>query len=126
MGCALGAYASSSASHFINQINNDSNSQLATRNVKLQPNTLINSLIYRSMNGSPSENLTKVVELMGGIKKIIGSDDVILIKPNVQWWNQGAPNLAALKTFVDLIMERPGGFRGEVVIAENCHRGSSP
>jgi hypothetical protein len=31
-----------------------------------------------------------------------------------------------LKAFVDLIMERAGGFTGEVVIAENCHRGASP
>jgi hypothetical protein len=27
---------------------------------------------------------------------------------------------------MDLIMNRPGGFDGEVVLAENCHRGSSP
>ena len=126
MGCTLGAHASSSASHFINRISNDSNSQLATRNVKLQPNTLINSLIYRAVNGTPEQNLKKVIELMGGIERIIGSDDVVLIKPNVQWWNQGAPNLASLKVFVELLMERPGGFKGEVVIAENCHRGPTP
>jgi len=84
------------------------------------------SIIYRSLNGTPSENLTKVIELMGGIDKIIGEDDVVVIKPNVQWWNHGATNLSALKTFVDLIMTRPSGFYGEVVIAENCHRGNEP
>ena len=84
------------------------------------------SIIYRSLNGTPSENLTKVIELMGGIDKIIGEDDVVVIKPNVQWWNHGATNLSALKTFVDLIMNRPSGFYGEVVIAENCHHGSEP
>ncbi len=82
--------------------------------------------IYRSVNGSPEKNLIKVVELIGGIEKVIGTDDVVVIKPNVQWWNQGAPNLSALKAFVDLIMNRSGGFNGEVVIAENCHRGSTP
>lgn len=82
--------------------------------------------VYRSVNGTPPENLRKAVELMGGIGKLFGEDDVVLIKPNAQWWNQGATNLAALSAFVDLIMERPGGFRGEVVVAENCHRGSSP
>jgi hypothetical protein len=51
---------------------------------------------------------------------------VVVIKPNVQWWNQGTPNLSALKRFVDLTMNRPGGFDGEVVLAENCHRGSKP
>jgi hypothetical protein len=84
------------------------------------------SIIYRSLNGTPSENLTKVIELIGGIDKIIGEDDVVVIKPNVQWWNQGASNLSALKTLVDLIMNRPSGFSGEVVIAENCHRGKEP
>ena len=82
--------------------------------------------VYRSVNGSPPENLRKVIELMGGINIVFGEDDVVLIKPNAQWWNQGATNLAALSAFVDLIMERPRGFRGEVVIAENCHRGNSP
>jgi len=63
---------------------------------------------------------------MGGIEGIIGPYDVVVIKPNVQWWNQGVPNLYALNTFVDLIMDHASGFHGEVVIAENCHRGLQP
>jgi hypothetical protein len=84
------------------------------------------STIFRSLNGTPSENLTKVIELMGGIDKLFGENDVVVIKPNVQWWNHGATNLSALKTLVDLIMNRPSGYYGEVVIAENCHHGSEP
>lgn len=82
--------------------------------------------IYRSINGSPNENIKKVLEMMGGIEKLIEQDAVVLIKPNVQWWNQGAPNLAALKALVDLIINRSGGFKGEVVVLENCHRGAMP
>jgi hypothetical protein len=82
--------------------------------------------LFRAVNGSPADNLTKVIELMGGIQKIIGPDDIVVIKPNVQWWNQGVPNLSAMKRLVDLIMSRSGGFGGEVVLAENCHRGSRP
>ena len=59
------------------------------------------SIVYRGVNGTSEQNLRKVIELMGGIEKIIGLNDVVLIKPNVQWWNQGAPNLTALKTFVN-------------------------
>jgi len=88
--------------------------------------SMASDCLYRSLHGTPAENLIRVVDLMGGVEKLIGPDDVVLIKPNVQWWNQGAPNLSALNAFVGLVMERPGGFRGEVVIAENCHRGSSP
>lgn len=48
------------------------------------------------------------------------------MKPNVQWWNHGASNLEAVGAFVDLVMGRPGGFAGEVVLAENVHRGPRP
>jgi hypothetical protein len=82
--------------------------------------------LYRVINGSSSANLIQLIEMMGGIASIISPDDIVLIKPNVQWWNQGAPNLCALKTFIDLIMNRPGGFQGEVIIGENCHRGLQP
>ena len=52
--------------------------------------------IYRAVNGMPVQNIDKIIEMMGGIQKIVGTDDIVLIKPNVQWWNQGAANLAAL------------------------------
>lgn len=83
-------------------------------------------ILYRAINSMPDLNISKLIDLMGGIEKLIGSDDIVVIKPNVQWWNQGAPNLSSLKRFIELIMERSGGFQGEVVIAENCHRGKSP
>jgi hypothetical protein len=82
--------------------------------------------IYRSVNGNPSKNMVKVIDLMGGINKVIDENDLVVVKPNVQWWNQGVPNLSAVKTFIDLIMNRPAGFKGEVVLAENCHRGPTP
>ncbi len=82
--------------------------------------------LYRAVNGTPERNLNKIIDMMGGIEKLIGAHDVVLIKTNAQWWNQGSPNLSALKAFVDMIMERPGGFFGEVVVVENCHRGKSP
>jgi hypothetical protein len=82
--------------------------------------------LYRAVNGTSAENMQKVITLMGGIKTIVGEHDIVIIKPNVQWWNQGAPNLSALKAYVDLVMNRTGGFTGEVVILENCHRGPRP
>lgn len=82
--------------------------------------------VFRAVNGSPSENLIHVIRLMGGIELLVGKYDMVVIKPNVQWWNQGASNLAALNAFADLVMHRPGGFSGEIVFAENCHRGPYP
>lgn len=66
------------------------------------------------------------MDLMGGIESVFGSDDVVVIKPNVQWWNQGAPNIVAIEALVSMIMNRKGGFRGEVALAENNHRGNKP
>ena len=48
--------------------------------------------LYRCSNGKSSENMAKVIEMMGGIGQLFDPDDVIVIKPNVQWWNQGASN----------------------------------
>lgn len=96
------------------------------RSVTVPGTGKVEGTVYRALNGGPADNLRKVIDLIGGCDVIVGENDVVVIKPNVQWWNQGAPNLVALKTFVDLIMDRPGGFKGEVVVAENCHRGPAP
>lgn len=82
--------------------------------------------VFRCLNGTPAQSIEKILAMAGGVEGIVGLDDVVVIKPNGQWWNQGAPNLAALIALVGCIMERPGGFRGEVVLAENCHRGPRP
>lgn len=84
------------------------------------------STLYRSVSGTPKTNLEKVVELYGGIERIVGKYDIVLLKPNLQWWNHGATNLESFQTFVDLIFARSGGFEGEVVLTENVHRGSDP
>ncbi|MFX0195368.1 MAG: twin-arginine translocation signal domain-containing protein, partial [Candidatus Hodarchaeota archaeon] len=84
------------------------------------------SKIVVAKNGTPEQNMEKILEMLGGISNLFGIEDVVVIKPNAQWWNQGCPNLAALKKLVELVLERPGGFHGEVIVAENCHRGSSP
>ena len=76
--------------------------------------------IYLARNGSPQENVGRVLEMMGGIGKIIGPEDILILKPNAQWWNQGRTNLAAMKEFIDQVLQMPG-FEGEIIIAENNH-----
>lgn len=78
------------------------------------------SHIYVAKNGTPQQNVAKVIEMMGGIERFIGKDDIVILKPNCQWWNQGRTNLAAMKGFIDLVFGI-SGFRGEIVIAENHH-----
>ncbi len=78
------------------------------------------SHIYLSRNGIPQQNVKKVMELMGGIEKFIGIRDIVILKPNCQWWNQGRTNLAAMKGFIDLVLGIPN-FQGEIIVAENQH-----
>ena len=76
------------------------------------------SRVYFARNGSPERNMEKVLELMGGIGRFIGPTDIVVLKPNAQWWNQGMTNTDAMKGFIDLVLAIPG-FSGEVIIAEN-------
>src|SRR3970040_1515304 len=60
--------------------------------------------VYRAVNWTPAENIDRVLELAGGIDRIVGADDVVVVKPNVQWWNPGAPNLSAMSLLVERIL----------------------
>jgi len=75
------------------------------------------SEIFIAKNGTPQENVAKVIEMMGGIGELIGSKDIVILKPNAQWWNQGRTNLAAMKGFIDLVLNIPG-FKGEIHFSE--------
>ena len=57
---------------------------------------------------------------MGGIESIISKDDIVILKPNAQWWNQGMTNTDAMKAFIEEILRIPG-FQGEIIVAENHH-----
>lgn len=76
------------------------------------------SHIYYSKNGSPENNLSQVIEMMGGIQSLIGLDDIIILKPNSQWWNQGMTNTNTMKEFISLVLDIPK-FTGEIIIADN-------
>ena len=76
--------------------------------------------IYVAKNGTPQENVARVLEMMGGIERFIGKKDIVILKLNTQWWNQGRTNLAAMKGFIDQVLQIPN-FKGEIIIAENNH-----
>ena len=40
------------------------------------------------MSNFAETNLEKVIDLLGEMEKFIGSHDIVVTKPNVQWWNQ--------------------------------------
>jgi len=83
------------------------------------------SNIFVSKNGDPITNVQKVVDMAGGIASYIDYDDIVVIKGNGQWSNQGYTHTQAIKSMIDVILARPGGFGGEIVLAENIHFNNS-
>ena len=78
--------------------------------------------IYVARNGTPVTNVQNVIALAGGIQRFIDYDDAVVLKPNGQWPNQGYTHTLCIKALIDLIINRPGGFGGEIIIAEHVHR----
>lgn len=76
------------------------------------------SYLYQSSGGSAEENMKAVVAQIGGIEAIIGKNDIVVLKPNAQWWHQGMTNTDAMKAFIELVLAIPD-FSGEIIIAEN-------
>jgi hypothetical protein len=76
--------------------------------------------IYVGKDAGPAANVDAAIAKLGGIGKIIGTDDLVVLKVSAQWWNQGMTNAAAARRVIEHIVELPG-FKGEVVVFENTH-----
>jgi hypothetical protein len=74
--------------------------------------------VYKVVNGNCFQNIAKLLEMMGGIGRYINPTDVVVIKGNAQWPNQGYTNTGCIKAVIDAILEIPG-FSGEVLICDN-------
>ena len=68
---------------------------------------------------TPARNVDAVLDKIG-FDKVVGTDDVVIVKVSAQWWNQGMTNVAAAQRLIERILARDG-FRGEVVVFENVH-----
>jgi len=81
--------------------------------------------VYVARNGTPVSNVQEVVALAGGIQNFVDFDDVVVLKPNGQWPLQGYTHTECLKALIDVVLSRPGGFGGEVIVIEHVHRTES-
>ncbi|MDW7646084.1 MAG: DUF362 domain-containing protein [Desulfuromonadales bacterium] len=82
------------------------------------------SRIYMAQGEDAEKNMIRVLSLLGGIESLIDPEDIVILKPNAQWWGQGMTNTDAMKAFIDAVLSIPG-FRGEIIIAEN-HQYAEP
>jgi hypothetical protein len=74
--------------------------------------------VYKVTNGDPFQNIAKLLEMAGGISRFIGPTDIVIIKANGQWPNQGYTHTGCIKGVIDAVLAIPG-FSGEVLICDN-------
>ena len=77
--------------------------------------------IHVGKGGGPAANVDAVLAAVGGMGKVVGVDDVVVIKVSAQWWNQGMTNVAAVKRTIEHILEIPG-WKGEIVVIDRMPR----
>jgi uncharacterized protein (DUF362 family) len=81
-------------------------------------------------NGNMSPALTSLFEIMDeqglhffqtaeNMDGLIASDDVIILKSNAQWSNRGGTNTDLIKALIEVILNHPEGFIGEIVVGDN-------
>ncbi|MGQ9513711.1 MAG: DUF362 domain-containing protein [Thermoproteota archaeon] len=64
---------------------------------------------YNSLSGAPNS----------GPDGLFRNEDVIIIKVNCQWDQRGGTNTDLLKELIQIILDHPDGFVGEIVVADN-------
>lgn len=81
--------------------------------------------VYVAKNGDYSQNTNKIWDMLGGPESYFDPNDVVIIKANAQWPNQGYTHTGCIKTVIDRILAMPG-FNGEILICDNVQEyGSS-
>jgi uncharacterized protein (DUF362 family) len=56
---------------------------------------------------------------VSGRKGMIAANDVVLIKVNAQWKYRGCTNSDLIRGLIQIILDHPDGFDGEIVVIEN-------
>ena len=74
--------------------------------------------VYKVMNGDCFQNTAKLWNMLDGPAKYIGPNDIVVIKGNAQWPNQGYTHTGCIKGVIDQILGIPG-YSGEILICDN-------
>jgi len=77
-----------------------------------------NSDVFLCRGEPPDKNIRKLMKMLGGVESVFGKDDIVVIKPNSQWWLQGMTNTDSIVALIEMILALPG-FSGEIIIADN-------
>jgi uncharacterized protein (DUF362 family) len=114
------------------KINNFGDNNLIKENMQIDGNIISNPIsnIFVVENTMGEYTGTKkLIELMEknnepfyrtkGNNGLISPEDIILIKVNSQWDQRGGTNTDLVKSLIQIIIEHPEGFKGEIIICDN-------
>jgi len=92
------------------------------------------SAIY-VVNGRQTAHISELIDLMGsqglsfyksnvsgtnrGPTGLVAAHDVVLIKINSQWDSRGGTNTDVLRELIQVLVNHPDGFTGEIIVADN-------
>ncbi len=80
--------------------------------------------LYHVHGTSPEKLTAALLEMQGGLDRLIDKNDIVVLKVNSQWWYQGMTNTDVLAAFIQQVLDMPG-FDGEIIIADN-HQAGTP
>ena len=118
----------------INNLNNKSGeNNLVNDNMKIENNiggNPISSIFVVENTMGEYTGAKKLIELMeennqpfyktnNNPNGLISSEDVILIKVNSQWDERGGTNTDLVKSLIQILIEHPEGFNGEIIVCDN-------
>jgi len=76
------------------------------------------AVIHKATGPDPADATRRLIESLGGIETVIGQHDIVVLKPNAQWWAQGMTNTDVMAAFIEMCLSIPG-FDGEIIMADN-------
>jgi len=85
-------------------------------------NQLISTIFVQNTDGT-DDGVKRLIQSMQShglnFYDLIGSGDVVILKINCQWAERGGTNTDLIRSVIQAIIEHPGRFTGEVIIADN-------
>ncbi|MCP4203622.1 MAG: DUF362 domain-containing protein, partial [bacterium] len=79
----------------------------------------VDCLLYLMAAGGLKFYRSRKKDPLAGRKGMIAADDIVLIKVNAQWKYRGCTNSDVIRGLIQILLDHPDGFTGEVVIIEN-------
>ena len=71
----------------------------------------------RRLLGSMQDHGINFYQTAASPHGLIASNDVVLLKINAKWAERGGTNTDLIRGVIQAVLDHPGGFRGEIIVA---------